>query len=190
MNLRGDHQRQPARAALGVVAISWLLGGVSSGIQSTIRQDAGRQAEVVAAHNAWRDRVHVPPLRWAPDLARDAEAWAAALARRGCRLQHPDTAADIGQNLYYASALRSPGGRRTAQAVTPAAVVGAWASEVRAYSYARNACAFGTTCGHYTQVVWRTTEEVGCGAALCQDLGQVWVCNYRPAGNIRGQRPY
>jgi hypothetical protein len=26
---------------------------------------------------------------------------------------------------------------------------------------------------------------VGCGMAVCPTLGQVWVCNYRPRGNVR-----
>jgi hypothetical protein len=48
-------------------------------------------------------------------------------------------------------------------------------------------------CGHYTQVVWRNTERVGCGYSTCQAQGfnfEVWVCNYDPPGNFIGQAPY
>ena len=44
-------------------------------------------------------------------------------------------------------------------------------------------------CGHYTQVVWRKSLRVGCGMATC-GATEVWVCNYDPAGNWDGERPY
>jgi hypothetical protein len=43
--------------------------------------------------------------------------------------------------------------------------------------------------GHYTQIVWRETKEVGC--AIDSAKGQdVLVCRYFPAGNVQGQKPY
>jgi pathogenesis-related protein 1 len=44
-------------------------------------------------------------------------------------------------------------------------------------------------CGHYTQVVWRNTKEIGCGKAECGDRAIV-VCNYDPPGNVMGQTPF
>jgi pathogenesis-related protein 1 len=43
--------------------------------------------------------------------------------------------------------------------------------------------------GHYTQVVWRNTLQVGCAKAECQGHVIV-VCNYDPPGNILGQTAY
>jgi hypothetical protein len=48
-------------------------------------------------------------------------------------------------------------------------------------------------CGHYTQVVWEETEQVGCGYASCENgnsIFEVIVCNYDPPGNYIGQTPY
>ena len=43
-------------------------------------------------------------------------------------------------------------------------------------------------CGHYTQIVWRDTKEVGMrrGAGGARE---VWVCEYNPPGNYVGHRP-
>jgi len=46
-------------------------------------------------------------------------------------------------------------------------------------------------CGHYTQVVWRSTTTVGCAMAVCKDSQeQIWVCQYQKPGNWVGQKPY
>jgi len=40
--------------------------------------------------------------------------------------------------------------------------------------------------GHYTQVVWAESEEVGCGVVQFQEANEetVLVCNYAPGGNF------
>jgi len=149
---------------------------------------AAQRAEIVGAHNAWRARVGTTPLVWSVELADRARRWAETLAGSGCGLQVSRGDA-VGENLYWAGPVLRDTGRR-AEPITPAAVVDAWASEATDYSYGRNACARGKTCGHYTQIVWGSTREVGCATATCPDEGVVWVCNYWPAGNVRGQRPY
>jgi hypothetical protein len=64
-----------------------------------------------------------------------------------------------------------------------------WAGERPNYTYDTNSCAPNKVCGHYTQVVWANTTGVGCGTAS-QGTWTVWYCDYVPAGNITGQRPY
>ena len=39
--------------------------------------------------------------------------------------------------------------------------------------------------GHYTQIVWRTTREVGCAKAEGRQFDFL-VCRYYPAGNVIG----
>ena len=49
--------------------------------------------------------------------------------------------------------------------------------------------------GHFTQIVWKNTKEVGCATVMCDSLGNVdsseampfTVCNYSPAGNANGE---
>jgi len=135
------------------------------------------------AHNEVRataqpsPRPALAPLEWDADLADVARDWA-----EGCRFVHSQ-APDLGENLYVAS-----------WAASLDEAVSSWASEASQYDYGTNSCS--GVCGHYTQIVWRDTERVGCGYADCPAVegvnfgGRLWVCNYDPPGNYIGQRPY
>jgi len=145
---------------------------------------------MVAAHNKWRHEVGVPDVKWSPAIAATAQRWADTLkSRQACTMTHSATKG-LGENLFRAGALRYSNGSTKLQPVTPARVIDNWSGEKQHYDYASNSCAAGKMCGHYTQVVWRTTTEIGCAKALCGDNSQVWVCNYAPSGNWRGQKPY
>lgn len=143
-------------------------------------QDTGEPTQfkgMIAAHNYWRNQVHVPPLTWSPQLAQVAQQWANQLQSYGCGMQHSNQ--NYGENL--ASSTNAP--------LSPQEVVGMWAEERVSYDRNSNSCRAGDVCGHYTQLVWRETRELGCGMAACGST-QVWVCNYSPAGNYTGQAPF
>lgn len=40
--------------------------------------------------------------------------------------------------------------------------------------------------GHFTQMVWKGTTQIGCGTAQCPQ-GRFLVCRYLPQGNVLGQ---
>lgn len=165
-------------------------GGVESAISSREPRLTAVEANLLlAAHNGWRARVGVPPLRWSTDLASRAQAWADRLAAHGCRLEHRPSS-PLGENLFLAGPLGSSGGAPAPARVTPDQVVDAWGAEQVDYSYDRNACASGRACGHYTQLVWAGSETVGCAVAVCPSFAQIWVCEYHPAGNLQRRRPY
>ena len=149
---------------------------------------AAEAEEIVQAHNAWRRRAGVPSLRWARDLATQAHNRAQELASQGCILEHGTLPDDVGENLYWSSPRQVEGRRDEFRIVSPIQVVAAWGAESDDYSAATSSCAPGRECGHYTQIVWPSTEEVGCGMAVCPSLGQVWVCRYRPRGNLSAIR--
>ena len=124
----------------------------------------------------------IPILTWSSPIAATAQSWA-----NGCNYAHGG-AVGYGQNIY-AGAGFTP---------TLASASLAWAEEAPDYDYPSNSCAAGKQCGHYTQIVWRSTTQVGCGQAMCtinSPFGAqfpTWyfiVCDYSPPGNS-GQRPY
>ncbi|NXF94882.1 PI15 inhibitor, partial [Eubucco bourcierii] len=58
---------------------------------------------------------------------------------------------------------------------------------------------YGPMCTHYTQMVWATSNRIGCAIHTCHNMnvwGAVWrqavylVCNYAPKGNWIGEAPY
>jgi uncharacterized protein YkwD len=133
------------------------------------------------AHARIRAAVGVGPLTWSAALASHAQEWTDRLSTSGCTLNHrtgPDRQG-YGENLFATSGRASP-----------AEVVGSWESEKPDYDYATNTCAAGKACGHYTQIVWRNSTEVGCGVSICGNGNQIWACNYGPAGNVQGEKPY
>lgn len=149
-------------------------------------------AAIVAAHNKWRAQVGVSKLSYSPELAVSAQAWADNLKQTNqCRMRHSSPEGQYGENLYWASAAVWTDGRRELQKVSSTKPVESWGSEKHDYNYAKNSCKPGKMCGHYTQVVWKTSTKVGCAVAVCEDSQeQVWVCQYQPAGNWVGSKPY
>jgi uncharacterized protein YkwD len=131
--------------------------------------------EMVDAHNAVRAGVKMPPLAWSDKLAERAQDWANTLLARRQFSHRPNS--PYGENLFEI----------TGAPATSAQVVKAWADEVRDYDYKSNKCR--GACGHYTQIIWRNTKEVGCAVARGGGR-EVWVCNYDPPGNYIGERPY
>jgi pathogenesis-related protein 1 len=148
--------------------------------------------QMVAQHNRWRRLAGVPLITYSDELADSAQEWADRLQEDlHCKMKHSQSNGRYGENIYWASPALWSDGQREIQEITAKTVVDKWGQEQRDYDYKRNRCSKGKLCGHYTQVVWKTTTEVGCGFAVCDDtLEQVWVCHYSPAGNWTGQRPY
>lgn len=135
---------------------------------------------MLAAHNAVRQRAGVPPLVWDNELGSEAAKYAFELAVTG-RFEHsaPENRRGAGENLW----MGSRGG------FTTDAMVNSWASERRLYKAGvfPNVSRSGSwhEIGHYTQMVWPTTQRVGCALAT-NATADYLVCRYWPAGNVYG----
>jgi len=132
---------------------------------------------LLAAHNKVRAGVGVRPLEWSAPLAAVAQQWADEMAASGKFAHRPK--GRYGENIFEIQGAKADA----------AEVVSDWAGEVKDYDAASNSCSSGKVCGHYTQLVWRSTLKVGCGVAR-RGSREVWVCNYDPPGNWAGERPY
>lgn len=155
--------------------------------------------EILLLHNKLRGEVYpaasnMEYMVWDDELERSATYWA-----EQCQWDHGphDLLKSIGQNLaVHWGRYRSP-----------AYHVQAWYDEVKDYTYpypqecnpwCPERCS-GPMCTHYTQLVWATTNRVGCAVHMCPQMnvwGETWenaiylVCNYSPKGNWIGEAPY
>jgi hypothetical protein len=101
-------------------------------------------------------------------LAAAAQAWA-----KGCSFNHSAAGSrpNQGENLAWGSGSFS----------TAASSVDRWYNENSQYNYSNPG--FSSATGHFTQMVWKGSRQLGCGVAQCGGQN-FWVCRYSPAGNI------
>jgi hypothetical protein len=139
---------------------------------------------ILAVHNRERSGLGLVPLSWNPALARSARRWADYLAATG-RFEHApeNDAAPEGENLWAG----------TKGFFAPEAMVNAWIREKRFFRPGRfpdnSTTGRVEDVGHYTQLVWRATTEVGCAEATSASE-DILVCRYAEAGNYRGEQPF
>ena len=160
--------RSKAPAALVAACITFIAASATA---RDAAYTAAFNARSLALHNQHRAQHHAPPLSLDNALARGAQSYAEKLAASGT-LAH--SRGNYGENLYM-----SVGHSFDAEALADAAVNG-WYNESRSYNYKRPG--FSMQTGHFTQVVWKGTTKVGCGAAW-RSTRYVVVCRYAPAGN-------
>jgi len=164
---------------------------------------------ILRLHNAYRNGIskgkyaphfpkskkHLPKLKWSPELAK--------MAQRGaeqCTFDHDENMMTakygiVGQNLYASS--------KYSDKLWNKAIDG-WFSERK--DFVKQGCKIDSfkTCnkgikkmiGHFTQVIWADTTEIGCGMVYAKHskkkfsahsrhhIKSFLYCNYGPGGNI------
>ncbi len=167
---------------------------------STIDQESD-EAGALTKHNEFREALGLSHLKWSDQVAIDAQNYADTLASNG-KFEHDEKSyanGPYGENLY--SIKKSSGYEpKLLEAVEN------WAAEIAFYNYGDNSCSVSpsnpqtvgitsySTCGHYTQIIWKETEHVGCAKAKYTagafKNGYVVVCKYKKPGNVISQKPY
>ncbi len=118
------------------------------------------------SHNQYRSQHQVDPVSWSTEVAASAQAYADT-----CPTGHSQSG--YGENLAW--------GYPSIESV-----VTAWYDEETDYDY--NDPGFSSGTGHFTQVVWKGTTEIGCALTTdCPSWSRTWVCQYNPPGNYIGQ---
>lgn len=92
---------------------------------------------------------------------------------------HPD-GRSLGENIFWGS---------SSDAYSPLDASGSWYEEKQQYRFGPISNVSDGT-GHYTQMVWKDTREMGLGVAYTKKGGIIVVASYYPAGNVIGQLPY
>jgi hypothetical protein len=126
-------------------------------------------------HNDVRRQHNAPPLTWSYTLSQQAQRYADQ-----CTWKHSHTPS-VGENLFAIT--QTP----QQESIVKAAL--AWYQEEAMYDYGKSDYLAGT--GHFTQMVWRGSEWMGCGVSVCDGMldggeTQFVVCQYSPQGNVIG----
>ncbi|KAI8824326.1 CAP domain-containing protein [Fimicolochytrium jonesii] len=146
--------------------------------------------ECLTFHNQFRAQDGKRPLTFSSAVARSAQNYAQVLANAdpgplSPRLVHSN--GQFGENLYAFAGPNTVGCDVASKS---------WYSEKSMFPVGGR---FGDNngkftwhdYGHYTQMVWGTTKELGCGVAV-RDYGQTKttyvVCQYNAPGNYIGSR--
>ena len=136
---------------------------------------------MISAHNEARRHRGAAPLVWDETLARDAAIYAVRLARTN-RFEHDRQKGRTprqGENLF----------RGTRDAYSYAEMIGLLVGEGQYFKPGQfpNVSRTGSVwhVGHYTQIIWPTSQRVGCATASNRS-SDFLVCRYLPAGNVYG----
>lgn len=176
--------------ALGLAAALQVPGTLAEDVvpydDGTILVSSSDQREIVNKHNALRRQVkpsasNMLQMNWNSEAAANAQRWA-----NTCSMQHSHesnreiSTSGCGENLYMASSKRSW-----------SVVTQAWYDEVKDWRYGVGSVNGGVV-GHFTQVVWYRSDQLGCAVAHCphSTFKYFYVCHYCPPGNYQYTHPY
>lgn len=135
--------------------------------------------DAVKVHNELRAKHGASKLKHAKDLSEYAQKWAENLAAKNA-FQHSDCVLKgerIGENICckWSSSGADYTGREACEQ---------WYSEISKHDFSSEPRTLGS--GHFTQMVWKGSKEMGIGKAKTSGGKVIVVANYRPAGNLVG----
>ena len=130
------------------------------------RTDASFENDALTGHNSFRALHGASPLTWSDTLANAAKTWAS-----GCKFDHSggkvgnyggtlsdgfclfveDTHVELAENLAAGSG----------DGFTITDAINLWTAEAKDYD------PNNPTYSHFTQVVWKSTTELGCAVVTC-----------------------
>ncbi|RSH93414.1 hypothetical protein EHS25_007770 [Saitozyma podzolica] len=145
----------------------------SSASATSGTEDTADQPTFLSLHNAFRAHYGASAVTWNDTLA--VYAYNAA---KTCKYGH--TGGPYGENI----AAGVGGGYDVTKGFN------SWANEASLYNY--SSPGYSGTTGHFTQLVWKATSQIGCAAVTCPD-GSIFtgygqnslylVCEYYVPGN-------
>ena len=148
-------------------------------VEVTVINEINLIQDAVDRHNEIRGEVYSGSLiEWNNGIAKSAQDYADYLASTG-EFKHGNS--DYGENLFLSSYNSSS-----------VDAINSWYEEKSNYDYSDNSC--NGVCGHYTQIIWKNSTELGCAKATYstgkyKDYTLI-VCRYNPVGNYTSQKPY
>uniref|UniRef100_A0A1I7YNB8 SCP domain-containing protein n=1 Tax=Steinernema glaseri TaxID=37863 RepID=A0A1I7YNB8_9BILA len=150
------------------------------------------------AHNRFRAVHKAGPLQYDLGIERSAQAWADHLANQEACLKH-DPMRRYGENLFFFGGSVLPSAEATAASVAKSFYI-----EGDGYNFNDFRPREIHRVGHFTQMIWRSTEKMGVGVAIRQSTGHrssaclprkgmhliYVVVKYDPPGNVLSEEQF
>uniref|UniRef100_G3MP81 SCP domain-containing protein n=1 Tax=Amblyomma maculatum TaxID=34609 RepID=G3MP81_AMBMU len=131
------------------------------------------QQEVLRRHNHYRELHGVAHLTEKDELDRYAQAWAEHLAQIEDYAETGNS--KYGENIYISDGNETENG---------SSAVDEWYSEKDQFDFDHGE--FNELTSRFTQMVWKSSHDIGTGVAKAKVGTTYIVCFYDPAGNIPG----
>ncbi|XP_074847497.1 cysteine-rich venom protein-like [Carettochelys insculpta] len=164
---------------LGLAAVVQQTAGQTLDVGALSTDNVDQQMEIVNKHNSLRRGVNptasnMLKMEWSPEAAENARSWA-----NECKFEHSPTdrrktTVECGENLYMSTTPDS-----WSDAIQD------WYNEEKDFIYGKGPTTPEAVVGHYTQVVWYSSYQLGCAVAFCpgSEYSYYFVCQYCPSGN-------
>lgn len=127
------------------------------------------KAAILNSTNTFRTQHNASSVVYNNTLAKFASSYLSSLSN--CEFEH--SGGSFGENLAIGCS------------DTVSGCVELWGNERDKYDFGNPG--FDKETGHFTQLVWKNTTDVGCGRKWCGKKRWYLVCEYWPRGNILGQ---
>ncbi|KAL0979575.1 hypothetical protein UPYG_G00186810 [Umbra pygmaea] len=137
---------------------------------------ASFEKEFLDTHNAYRKKHGSPPMTLSREVCNSAQKWADEWIKTKNAEKPHSNSEGYGENIYRAST--NP---------TAKQVVDKWYSEIQIYDFSKPG--YQPKTGHFTQVVWKESTELGVGVA---NDGKTYIVvgQYKLPGNINTPEYY
>ncbi|EFP04995.1 hypothetical protein CRE_03257 [Caenorhabditis remanei] len=138
-------------------------------------------------HNKYRTHHNAGNMATNGELNKAAQKWANEMAHRKQCLVH-EQPSKFGENLSYFAATHFPSPNTCA-----AAIIQGFYTEGVGYDYSRFDASSWTKTGHFTQLLWKASVNLGVGVANVKrgSMHHIYVClKYDPPGNMQTSDAY
>ena len=171
-----------------ILFVSLLVFIISNNLRNLASYNwSSAYSQLVTKHNEYRAKHKAGKLTTLSALATLSQTVANNCAAKGAlnHIKQEYSGKPVGQNLF---AMGTTGSGPTGNFIAES-----WYNEYKDYDFAKGQSKNGNMIGHFTQMVWVSTKQIGCAYAIGKynnrnDLTGYYVCcDYFPAGNYQGQ---
>ncbi|XP_046385185.1 repressed by EFG1 protein 1-like [Ischnura elegans] len=127
-------------------------------------------------HNEYRRKHGVPDLKLSSELNNFSKKWAKVLAKKEVMEHRPNN--DYGENIYF---IYSP---NVSWKTVAEKACKSWYDEIKDHDYSSERMG---RSGHFTQMIWKSSVELGFSMEKSKSGKIFVVANYNPPGNMVGK---